>query len=149
MKLILVCVDFSDVADRVFDRALRWAAELKAGLHLLHVVAPPPPLAVYAPGAGVALPMPSAATLPDTSVETARLAELGRRATARGVPVAEEVMEGPVLAAILTTAERIDAEAIVLGSHGHGALYELLVGSVTEGVLRRSKHPVWVVPARA
>jgi len=36
---------------------------------------------------------------------------------------------------------------IVMGSHGHGALYELLVGSITQGVLKAAKCPVVVVPA--
>ena len=37
---------------------------------------------------------------------------------------------------------------IVLGSHGQSALYDLLVGSVSEGVVRASKVPVLLVPAR-
>jgi nucleotide-binding universal stress UspA family protein len=148
MRLILVCVDFSDVSGRVVEKATSWAVELKAALHLLHVVPPPPPMAVYAPGAGLALPLPTA-TLPDTAAEKAKLTEIARRAREAGVPVSEEVLEGPVISEILATADRVDPEAIVLGSHGHGALYELLVGSVTEGVLRRARRPVWVVPSRS
>ena len=147
MRLILVCVDFSDVTDRVVEKAAAWAVDLKAALHLLHVIPPPPPMAVYAPGAGVALPMPTA-TLPDITVEKAKLKDVALRLGGRGIPVTDEVLEGPVIGEILATAERVDPEAIVLGSHGHGALYELLVGSVTEGVLRRTRRPVWVVPSR-
>lgn len=147
MKLILVCVDFSDVSDRVVAKAVAWAVDLKAALHLLHVVPPPPPMAVYAPGAGVALPLPTA-TLPDTAAEKAKLAEIARRVKEAGLAVSEELREGPVISEILAAADRMDPEAIVLGSHGHGALYELLVGSVTEGVLRRTRRPVWVVPSR-
>jgi nucleotide-binding universal stress UspA family protein len=35
-----------------------------------------------------------------------------------------------------------------MGSHGHGALFEFLVGSVTNGVLKSAKCPVLVVPAK-
>jgi nucleotide-binding universal stress UspA family protein len=105
-------------------------------------------MAVYAPGAGVALPMPTA-TLPDTAAEKAKLRDAALVLRERGIPVSEEVLEGPVLHEILAAADRVDPEAIVLGSHGHGALYELLVGSVTEGVLRRTRRPVWVVPSRS
>ncbi|MEO8353471.1 MAG: universal stress protein, partial [Chthoniobacteraceae bacterium] len=40
------------------------------------------------------------------------------------------------------------ADMIVMGSHGHGSFYELLVGSVTSGVLRDARCPVLVVPAK-
>jgi nucleotide-binding universal stress UspA family protein len=39
-----------------------------------------------------------------------------------------------------------EAGLVVVGSHGHGALYNLLVGSVAEGVIRHSTVPVVVVP---
>jgi nucleotide-binding universal stress UspA family protein len=34
-----------------------------------------------------------------------------------------------------------------MGTHGHGAMYNLLVGSVTEGVLKQSTRPVLLVPS--
>jgi nucleotide-binding universal stress UspA family protein len=34
-----------------------------------------------------------------------------------------------------------------MGTHGHGAMYTLLVGSVTKGVLKHSARPVLLVPA--
>jgi hypothetical protein len=37
---------------------------------------------------------------------------------------------------------------IVMGSHGHGALFNLLMGTVCNGVLRKARCPVVVVPAR-
>lgn len=146
MKRILVGVDYSDVSDRAVASAMQWAADLKAAVHLLHVIPPAPPLIVYAsPGGGIPVPT---ATLPDTRKETARLKAVSRRLRRKGVEVGEEVVEGHVIDEILAAAERVDAEAIVVGSHGHSALYELLVGSVTEGILRRTRRPVWVVPSR-
>ena len=57
-------------------------------------------------------------------------------------------IQGSLVEKILTSAETHAADLIVMGSHGHGALYELLVGSVTSGVLHGAKCPVLVVPAR-
>jgi nucleotide-binding universal stress UspA family protein len=48
----------------------------------------------------------------------------------------------------LKEAESLKAELIVLGSHGHGAVYDVLVGSYSAGIIRRSKLPVLVVPIR-
>ncbi len=147
MKRILVCVDYSDVTDRVVSSALRWAAGLKADVHLFHVIPPSPPEIFYAsPGGGYPV---ATAVQTDTRKERAKLKALCARLPRRGVEVSEEVVEGRVIDEILAAAERIEAECIVLGSHGHGALYELLVGSVTEGVLHRTRRPVWVVPGQA
>ena len=48
---------------------------------------------------------------------------------------------------IVEQAEKCGADYIVMGSHGHTAFYDLLVGSTTHGVLLRAKCPVVIVPA--
>ena len=50
--------------------------------------------------------------------------------------------------AILRVAEEVGAEALVVGSHGYGALSSLL-GSVSHELLRRADRPVTVIPLRA
>ncbi|HEY8899820.1 MAG TPA: universal stress protein, partial [Chthoniobacterales bacterium] len=47
---------------------------------------------------------------------------------------------------IVSQATQHGASLIVLGSHGHGALYHLFAGSVVTGVLKRAHMPVLVVP---
>ncbi len=55
------------------------------------------------------------------------------------------VREGNPVQAILELARREKADLIVMGSHGHDGLKRLLLGSTTEGVIRRSAVPVLVV----
>jgi nucleotide-binding universal stress UspA family protein len=50
---------------------------------------------------------------------------------------------------IAKRAERADIDLIVMGSHGHGAMMQLMFGSVTNGVLARTKKPVLLVRDRA
>ena len=50
--------------------------------------------------------------------------------------------------AILRVAEEVGAEALVVGSHGHGPLASLL-GSVSHELLRRADRPVTVIPIGA
>ena len=45
-------------------------------------------------------------------------------------------------------ARETGADLVIMGSHGHGALYHLFTGSVVTGVLRRIDCPVLVVPLR-
>lgn len=50
---------------------------------------------------------------------------------------------------IARQADDDDADLIVMGSHGHGALMQLVLGSVTHGVLARTKRPMLLVRDRA
>jgi nucleotide-binding universal stress UspA family protein len=47
---------------------------------------------------------------------------------------------------IIEQAKTCAADYIVIGSHGHTAFYDLLVGSTANGVLKRAKCPVLIVP---
>ena len=49
---------------------------------------------------------------------------------------------------ILKEADKVNAEMIITGSHGHGAVYDILVGSVSAGIIKYSKIPVLVVPVK-
>ena len=55
---------------------------------------------------------------------------------------------GPTAQMILDAADHLQASHLVVGSHGHGGLHHLLVGSVAEEVVRRAKVPVVLVPVR-
>ena len=70
--------------------------------------------------------------------------------TLRGAGIESNALliRGPIVETILQQAERIDADLLIVGSHGFGALYDLLVGSASRGVLKRSEIPVLVVPIK-
>ena len=55
---------------------------------------------------------------------------------------------GPGVTTTLKEAEELQAGLIVVGTHGHGAVYDALIGSYSAGVIRKSKLPVLVVPIR-
>jgi nucleotide-binding universal stress UspA family protein len=66
----------------------------------------------------------------------------------QGLTVIPILVSGKPIEKILLEAERLQPVLIVLGSHGHGALHHLLLGSVSEGVLRKANSPVVIVPCR-
>lgn len=49
---------------------------------------------------------------------------------------------------IIKESKKFKASIIIMGSHGHGAMYNLLMGSVIEGVIRESNVPVMIVPVK-
>jgi nucleotide-binding universal stress UspA family protein len=63
---------------------------------------------------------------------------------AEGLVVADD-LDTPIPETLVRVADERDAQAIVVGAHGHGAIGELLLGSVTRGVIRRATRPVVVV----
>jgi nucleotide-binding universal stress UspA family protein len=64
---------------------------------------------------------------------------------AEGVAIADAV-DAPVPETLVRVAQERDAQAIVVGAHGHGRL-EALVGSTTRDVIRHAPCPVVVVRA--
>ncbi|MEY3479559.1 MAG: hypothetical protein RIQ71_334, partial [Verrucomicrobiota bacterium] len=81
-------------------------------------------------------------------IESERLAKLSAEIAARGISCTSEVRFGLPADEILSAAKETGAALIVMGSHGHGALYHLFTGSVVTGVLRRVECPVLVIPLR-
>ena len=144
MKTILVPLDFSDISERVAESACTMARALNARLVLLHLSEPEPDFVGFEPE-----PMTMRMPVPhDFHAEHARLDEAKARVTAAGIEALALHIQGPLVETVLEQAQQHGAEMIVMGSHGHGAFYDLLAGGVTSGVLRRAVCPVLVVPAR-
>jgi nucleotide-binding universal stress UspA family protein len=144
MKTILVPIDFSDVSARVVETAKSYAQALGARLVLVHVSEPEPDFIGFEPG-----PLTVRTSVArDFKMEHRKLDEAKAVVAQSGLEVLALHIQGPLVEKILAEAETHAAELIVLGSHGHGAFYELLVGSITSGVLHGAKCPVLVVPAR-
>ena len=77
----------------------------------------------------------------------AYLGGIARRLGAEGVGnVRTSVWEGDPVGAILKAARFRKADLIVMTTHGRGGLDRLAFGSVAEGVLRRTRTPVLVIP---
>jgi nucleotide-binding universal stress UspA family protein len=113
-------------------------------VYLIHVAAPEPSFVTYEPG-----PQHERNFQADTLRKEHRdLQAMAAKLRGEGCDAEALMVQGPTAAKIVEEAQRLDAAMIVMGSHGHGALYDLLVGSVTNGVLRKSEKPVVVVPGR-
>lgn len=143
-KTILVPIDFSDVTASVAEVASSIARAFGGNLVLLHVEEPEPTFVGFEPG-----PVPvQAAIARDTRAMQGQLEELSLRLRKEALDVETLDVEGPVAERIRQEAQARHADLIVIGSHGHGAIYNLLVGSVTSGVLKAAPCPVLVVPAQ-
>jgi len=144
MKTILASVDFSLVSRDVLTRTVALARLLNARIVVLHAVQPPIIVTDIAPLAGDTFQI----TAENERRAVTSLARLEKRLGKTGLRVDTICEQGHPVSLILTHAKRLRAYCVVLGSHGHTALYDLVVGGTTSGVLKRATCPVLVIPAR-
>jgi len=143
MKL-LAAVDLSTASAYVIEAVDRVAMATETEVYLLHVVVPLPSIAgpEFHP---VMEPQEVSERYLDEKEQLDALAGQLREA---GVNATALIVQGDPVRTILNEARRLGAELIVAGSHGHGLLFEALVGSVSAGLLRKSTLPVLIVPVR-
>lgn len=141
MKTILVSIDFSAVSKRVVAAAEELARGLGGRLVVLHVVQPP---VLTDSDFGTQLTAEYAAEA--TEAAEKQLARLRQQLEKGGLAVEVRDTTGYPGQCILDAADDVGADFIVLGSHGHGAFYDLIVGSTASRVLKRARCPVLIVP---
>ncbi|KAA0256263.1 universal stress protein [Acidobacteria bacterium ACD] len=148
VKRVLCPVDFSPASYRALDHALLFTKWFQAGLHVLYVQhgthLPPD-----RPGGRKPLVSEVSDYLPRLQVRLTKFAEPALRVSRSDLPVELEVVEGDVVEEILDKVLVLPADLVVLGTHGHGGLHRLTLGSVAEKVLRRVTCPVLAVPPSA
>lgn len=143
VQRILVALDLSEASRPTLALAERYAALLDAELRALHVLEPLP----------VALPARSLASIRPYGPDVQGLrreweAELERLRTGE-VELERALKTGAAAETIASDAEEWKADLIVLGSHGHGWVDRILLGSTTEQVLRLLPTSLLVVPSAA
>jgi nucleotide-binding universal stress UspA family protein len=145
MRAILVPVDFSDVTLKVVKVAAHLAKPFQSKIILMHVSELAPQMLTLGAGPDVVpVPPPLDEDMPtDAEDRLARLQELVR---SLGLESTSIELKGPPLDHILAQAETSRVDLIVIGSHSRGPLYHLFVGGVTDGILKRARCPVLVVP---
>ncbi len=142
VERILCPIDFSDFSRRALDHAVAIARWYKSTITLLHVCTPAP--VAYAPGSAV---LPSAVLTPeDRGALLAAMKRLAESEAGMHVPVEFDMAEGSTAIVILGRAEAIAADLLIMGTHGRSGFERLVLGSVTEKVLRQAACPVLTVP---
>jgi nucleotide-binding universal stress UspA family protein len=137
---ILCPVDLSEISGRALDYAVALARQHRARVHVLEVLP--------------AQSAPKVTEWPAIFEDPAGLAGVDRQDLERFVAPAAEagvlarvhLRDGEVVPRILELAAEIDADLVVLGTHGRGGFERFTLGSVAEKVLRRAGRPVLAVP---
>jgi nucleotide-binding universal stress UspA family protein len=142
---ILCPIDFSDCSRRALDHAVtiaKWHDSRVTLLHVFNIL----PVVAYVEGGETLPATPVLCADRDalvTSVQKFADAEVGS-----SVPLTCDVAEGDIADTVLSKARTLRSDLIVMGTHGRSGLERVILGSVTNKVLRRSECPVLSVPPR-
>ncbi|HEX6323176.1 MAG TPA: universal stress protein [Vicinamibacterales bacterium] len=141
-RCIVAATDFSDTSREALRVARAYADAIGAHVHLLHVI-PDPARLPWSVEAGLAL-----GDLATEWRQQARLALEQARHEAALPPdrTVLTVAMGDPAEEIGAAAASLRADLIVLGTHGHGFVGRLLMGSVAGKVVQHADRPVLIVP---
>jgi nucleotide-binding universal stress UspA family protein len=140
LRKVLYPTDFSSCARSALDDAIFWAQEFDAELHMLHAV-----VLHQADPANPDKQFPGQSELTQSLYEVAgsQLAHLAGLPAETGIRIIQETQPGYSAAeVILDHAQEIDADLIVMGTHGRRALTRAFLGSVADRVVRNAQCPV-------
>jgi nucleotide-binding universal stress UspA family protein len=151
IKNIVVPTDFSEAAAHALDYALSLAKTFQAKIFLVHVYEP----IVYYSDAPMGMPdlvelEQNIQTVAEQSLKNLVEKQIRPRETETGViPVETILVQGKPFVEIIKAAKERNADLIILSTHGRSALEHILLGSVTEKVVRKAHCPVLTVRSSA
>ena len=138
---ILCPVDFSEFSGPALERAVRLGNWFGARVVVLLVI----PFVIPA-GVGLSYcPAPLEVSRTQREQVAQGIADLVAPLLGEGAPIETKVLQGDPWRVIQEEAEALPADLLVMGTHGRSGFERLLLGSVTEKVLRRAPCPVLTV----
>ena len=141
MKL-LVAVDLSESTEIIIDKVEELTKEYSAKVWVLHNAEPEPGHVEFKVD-----PLAARENLAKKfHQEHRQIQDIAERLRKTGMEATALLVHGATVDTILQEASDLDVDMIVVGTHGRGAMYQLLMGSVSEGILHKSRYPVLVIP---
>ena len=131
-RTILCPIDLETHSMSALDTARKLAEQNEAKVCLVHAVTPPLP--------GPLEPVPEW-----EKRVNGRLGEIAAKHFGNEVRCDVAILRGEAAAAILRAVEDMEADLIVMATHGHTGLNRMLLGSVAERVVRESPIPVLTI----
>lgn len=139
-KTILVPTDFSEPSIAALDYAVDLAEKVGATVHVIHAYELP---LIGAPEASLMMSTDMLKGILDAAEKA--LAELAGKYAARKINLVTALEQSDPRDAVVAASRRVDADLIIMGTHGRRGLARALIGSVAETVVRTSTVPVLTI----
>lgn len=153
MKKVLIALDYNPSAQKVAEKGYALAKLMKAEPVLSHIITESGYYSAVVHGPIMGFPgytdpgLAKIESLKDLRKKSFEFLEKTKNHLG-DLRIQTEVAEGDVAGQILKIAGDIGADMIVIGSHSRRWLEKILMGSVTEEVLRNTKVPLYIIPIK-
>lgn len=153
MKKVLIALDYDPPAQKIAETGYALAKDMNAEVFLLHVVSE----AVYYSSSNYSPIMGYEGFNNLDMISMANVEELRKAASdyldkskqyLKDISIQTLIKEGDFADGILEAAKEINADIIVMGSHGRHGLDKVLLGSVAEQVLHKTEIPLFIIPTK-
>ena len=150
---VLIALDYNPTAQKVAEAGFSMAKSMNAEVVLLHVITDPVFYSSegYSPIMGFTGYTYTGEVQPVSAdgLKNATLEYLDKSKQYLGDDTIQTIVkEGDFADSILEAAKEVNADIIVMGSHSRKWLENIVMGSVTEKVLRHSSLPLFIIPTK-
>lgn len=142
MNSIILPIDFSDKTNELIEGAVKFAKQVNGKIYLIHVA----PTDI-----GFAMGDMGYQYFPEVEAneirqELMQLNTMSQEIASQGIECNHILKQGIAKDIILEYAKDVNADFIVMGSHGRSGFYDVFIGSLTKGLTKSSPIPVVVIP---
>lgn len=148
MKRVLIALDYNPNSERVVHKGYELAKLMQAEVCLFHVLAEVRYYGMqYEPFMGYeGYAFPVDYSIQEEFVNVAKDYLEQTKKHLKDENIQTHLAEGDTAKKILEYSEEWKADLIVMGTHSHGTLEKLFLGTVASSVLEKTKIPVYMVP---
>lgn len=142
LKNILVAVDFNDAVGELLGYAEGFAEKFGAKIWVVHVAAPDPDFVGYEPGPQYIRDFKAE----DFREEHRNLQSICKTFLSPEVENEALLIQGSTVETVLQEAQKLNSDLLIVGTHKHSFLHNLLQESVSLELLKKSNIPLLAVP---
>lgn len=142
IKNILVAVDFNDSVGEVMNYAESIALKFEAKVWVVYVAAPDPDFVGYEPGPQYIRDFRA----DELREEHRRLQNIRESFLAPEIESEALLIQGSTVEAVIEEAEKLGADLLIVGTHKHSFLHNLLKESVSLKLLKKGNIPLLAIP---
>jgi nucleotide-binding universal stress UspA family protein len=153
MKKVLIAIDYNPSAQKVAEIGYQLAKSMNAEVSLLHILANDAYYSTLEPTPAMGFGNFTTAEffiyVNKDGLKKAAQYYLESVANHLNDPSVQTILaEGDFANEIMIIAKATGADLIVMGSHSRRWVEQILIGSVTEKVLRKSEIPLFIIPTK-